>query len=318
MNRIFIGSSTEGFEIADKISNGIADIADIKLWKDVFELGKSNYENLASQIAFYDYAILIATSDDVTISRKKKSDSARDNVLFEFGLFSGGLGRDKALYVMEEGIKIPSDLLGVSLPQIKKKNDPDFTKSIENCISEIKNYIKSKEQTFNLGFLPSTALAYGYFKNFVERTVQRLLEDKVEKKKFKLENGTSFIIDDIKFTVLIPDDLSDDMFNKVKAKRLKSGWQKMKVDPKDVRDYDFSIDVSKAENGLLHLVDIPLTLNALNLSIELYTQKNHIGKNEKEMLLESREIRNFKRTLEYLVQKSSIAWDIVDIEIVDV
>ncbi len=182
----------------------------------------------------------------------------------------------------------------------------------------IQKHIIGKENTYDLGFLPSTALAYGYFTNFVERTVERLLEDKLERKTFHLQNGTYFQISDLKFSILIPNDLSNDMFKKVKAKRLKDGWQKLKVDPKDVRDYDFSIDISKAAEGELHLVDIPFTLNALNKAIDLYSRKEHIGKDEKETLLEYREIRNFKRTLEYLISTSSITRDIVKIEIVEI
>lgn len=316
--RIFIGSSSESIYVAKKIASGLKGIAEITLWTDAFEFGKSNYQNLISQIAFYDYAILVATADDVVTSRKTKFDSARDNVLFEFGLFAGGLGKEKAFYVIEKGIKIPSDLLGITLPSILKKTDKNFSKSVETCIEEIKKYIKAKENTFHLGLLPSTALAYGYFKNFVEKTVERLLEDKAEKKEFHLENKTTFKIKKLKFTVLIPDDLSDNMFTKVKAKRLKSGWQKLKVDPKDIRDYDFSIDVSKVKDGLLHLVDIPFTLNALNLALDFYTEKNHIGKNEKENLLERREIESFKQTLEYLIKKSAIAKKIVEVDIVEI
>ena len=68
----------------------------------------------------------------------------------------------------------------------------------------------------------------------------------------------------------------------------------------------------------MHLVDIPLTLNALNRAIELYSKKEHIGKSTKENLLEYREIRNFTKTLEYLVSKSSLTKGIVDIEVVDI
>lgn len=315
---IFIGSSKEGLPVAEGIKDRLKDFAEIKLWTDAFDIAKSNYENLSTQIALYDYAVLIATADDTIVSRKKTSKGARDNVLFEFGLFAGGLGRSRALYVLEKGSKIPSDLLGITLPIIAKKDDPELNASIDTCAEEIRRHVTDKENTFDLGFLPSTALAYGYFNNFVEKTVERLLEDRVDGKEFTILNDQKFKIKDLKFTILIPNDLSDDMFKKVINKRLKDGWLKLKVDPKHVRDYDFSVDISKAANGELHLVDIPYTLNALNMAIELYSSKQHLGKNVRETLLEYREIRNFKRTLEYLIKKSSITRDIVGIEIVDI
>ncbi len=108
--KLFVGSSSEGKPIADNIVIAMTDIAEVDIWSTIFEYGVSNYDSLLSQISFYDYAILVATADDVTTSRAKSFDTARDNVLFEFGLFAGGLGREKVLYVVEDGVKVPSDL----------------------------------------------------------------------------------------------------------------------------------------------------------------------------------------------------------------
>lgn len=315
---IFIGSSVEGKNVADEIVKQLRGFSECKLWTKAFETGKSNFENLLGQIAFYDYAILIATADDVIISRKKKQKTGRDNVLFEFGLFTGGLGHSRVFYIMEKNIKIPTDLSGITLPFIPGIGDATFDKAITDCVSEIKSHIANKEKTFDLGFLPSTALAYGYFGNFVARTIERLLEDKHAKKKFTLAGNKKFQIEDLKFTILIPNDLNNDMFPKVKAKRFIDGWEKLKVAPKEVRDYDFFVDVSKAVNGELHLVDVPLTLSALHKSLELYSKKQHIGKNIKEQILEEREIRNFKRTLEYLINHNAFTKGIVTVEVVDI
>ncbi len=315
---IFIGSSKEGLQVAKQIEKEFEGFAHCKLWTDAFDFGISNYDNLIKQIALYDYAILIATADDLLESRKQKFDSVRDNVLFEFGMFAGGLGKNRVFYVVEAGTKIPSDLSGITLPFLPKRSSVKFSQAVTDLVGKIREHIVGKENTFDLGFLPSTALAYGYFTNFVERTVERLLEDKADDKVFALKDSSEFKIKNLKFLILIPSDLSDDMYKKVSAKRLKDGWQKMKVDPKHVRDYDFSIDVTKVSEGELHLVDIPFTLNALNLAIELYSRKEHLGKNTRETVLEYREIRNFKRTLEYLIKRSALARDIVHIEIVNI
>jgi predicted nucleotide-binding protein len=73
---------------------------------------------------------MVATADDVVTSRHHSFDSPRDNVLYEFGLFAGGLGRNKVFYVVEQGIKIPGDLSGITLPTILKKTDGDFEKKL--------------------------------------------------------------------------------------------------------------------------------------------------------------------------------------------
>ena len=222
--RVFIGSSTEGIDVVKIIEKKLDGFAEVEVWKNTFDFGKSNLENLVSQIALYDYAILVATADDLTLSRDNVYDAARDNVLFEFGLFSGGLGRDKVFYIIEENVKIPSDLNGISLPQIKPKNSDRFEASVIDCTNQIIASIEDKELIFDLGFLPSTALAYGYFVNFIEKTATRLFEDRKAKKIFHLENGQDFTFQNLKITILVPDDLSNNMFDKVRAKRLRDSW----------------------------------------------------------------------------------------------
>lgn len=315
---IFVGSSSEAKDIAGQIAKSLEYFAEVKIWTDAFDIGKSNYDNLASQVALYDYAVLVATGDDETISRKEQKSSPRDNVVFEFGLFAGGLGRNRVFYVLEKDTKLPSDLLGITFPRLPKSRGAEMDQAISDTVKGIQQHIAAKENTFDLGFLPSTALAYGYFTNFVEKTVHRLLEDKKSGKEFHLEDGTKFKLEEIIFDILIPDDLSDDMYNKVRAKRLKDNWAKIRVDPKDVRDYDFSIDVTRAKDGVLHLVDIPFTLNALYKAVEMYSGKVHLGKDIKETILERREIRNFQRTLDYLTSKSALAKGLVKTSIVDI
>lgn len=315
---IFIGSSSEAKDIAIQLGKSLEDFAEVKIWTEAFDIGKSNYENLTSQVALYDYAVLIATGDDEIISRKEQKSSPRDNVVFEFGLFTGGLGRNRVIYILEKDTKLPSDLLGVTFPRLPKSKGTEMDQAIKDSAQSIREHIISKENTFDLGFLPSTALAYGYFVNFVERTVQRLLEDKKSNKEFHLEDGTTFKLGEIAFDILIPNDLSDDMYNKVVAKRLKDNWAKIKVDPNGIRDYDFSIDVTSAKDGLMHLVDIPFTLNALYKAVEMYSGKMHLGKDVKETIFERREIRNFQKTLDYLISKSSLAKGIVKTAIVDI
>ncbi|MCT1526916.1 hypothetical protein M3B42_20145, partial [Sphingobacterium hotanense] len=58
---IFIGSSKEGLEVAKYFESRLVDDCKVVLWPDIFELSKSNLDNLVSQIPFFDYAVLIAT-----------------------------------------------------------------------------------------------------------------------------------------------------------------------------------------------------------------------------------------------------------------
>jgi hypothetical protein len=60
--------------------------------------------------------VLVLTADDLTISRGTERPAARDNVLFELGLFVGGLGRERTfmLYDRTHPPALPTDLAGVT------------------------------------------------------------------------------------------------------------------------------------------------------------------------------------------------------------
>ena len=343
--QVFIGSSTESKDIASKIAAELADIADCKIWTEQFEFGNSAYEDLVNKLALYDYGILVAAYDDVTKSRGATKGSPRDNVIFEFGLFAGRLGRKRSFLFAESGVKIPTDLNGITLPfyksprkkgvfDFRKKEDikNEHLKSIANLCGQIKKYIESRDSIFDYGFLPSTSLAYGYFNNFILRAISNLIESKVlhlaapegDKKGIQLLgdggsqslNGMKF--EDLKLTILIPDDLGADMFDKVKAHRRTAKWTMVKIDAGAFRPFDFYVHLEKSRNGVLELSDIPITLNALNDSIRSYIGKSYIGFSEAEKLLELREIRVFKRVLEHLIKSNPITKNRVSLEIVDV
>ena len=116
--RVFIISSAESLEIARVVQNAFAhdDFLTV-VWTDgVFRVTNYTLQSLEDEVNASDFAIAIAHADDETHFRGKDWPSPRDNVIFELGLFMGRLGRHRAV-LMEprgEGIKLPSDLAGVT------------------------------------------------------------------------------------------------------------------------------------------------------------------------------------------------------------
>lgn len=86
------------------------------LWKDpdVFLPGHSVWDTLVNLNPAY--ALALVTPDDTAKIKAKDYVMARDNVIFEYGLFVGKLGRDKTFFVTpdnEPNLRTMSDLLGV-------------------------------------------------------------------------------------------------------------------------------------------------------------------------------------------------------------
>jgi CRP/FNR family cyclic AMP-dependent transcriptional regulator len=115
---LFIGSSNEGLAIAQEIHRNLrAKPVVPRIWSDgVFQASRTAIESLIALAQEADFAVLVLTADDITISRRSKKVSPRDNLIFELGLFMGAIGRERVFILKPHhlDIKIPSDLLGIT------------------------------------------------------------------------------------------------------------------------------------------------------------------------------------------------------------
>lgn len=313
--RIFIGSAAEGLPVARLVQEYLSEWADAVLWNEgVFSFNSSYFETLLRSASLYDLGVLVATGDDFTRSRDKPFRSARDNVLFEFGLFLGRLGPRKAFFLREEGTKLPSDFFGISLPAFPPSGvGSAHNEMVRDACTKIREFVARQARTFDLGLLPSVSLASGYFTNFVQRTSDRLFETREVQ-----VNEETVRFDDFTFTILIPDDLSSDMYDKVKAERRTRQWQSIKIDAGGLRPYDFHVDLSRRDDGRIEIFDIPITLNSLHQSIQQYLKVGHIGRDHDEAMLEHREITAFTSVLNELIRANAITRTRVRTEVVDV
>jgi predicted nucleotide-binding protein len=115
--RIFIGSSTEGLPVANQIQASLQYEFETAVWNQgtVFGLGTATLEALESAVLSYDFGIFVFTPDDEVHMRNQTKQIARDNVIFELGLFIGKLTRRRAFVVQPRGaLALPSDLSGIT------------------------------------------------------------------------------------------------------------------------------------------------------------------------------------------------------------
>jgi predicted nucleotide-binding protein len=114
--RLFIGSSSEGLKVAKAVFACVADQVEATLWhQGLFVPGQYPLEILEQQLDRHEFAIFVASSDDLIMKRGAISNVARDNIMVEFGLFAGVLGR-RCVFIIcpsEPKIDLPSDLLGI-------------------------------------------------------------------------------------------------------------------------------------------------------------------------------------------------------------
>lgn len=296
--RIFIGSSGEGLDVANHIKSELQNDFEVYLWTDdIFKANKSFLDTLLKEAGYFDFGVLVATKDDYSKSRDKSFEVPRDNVVFEFGLFLGRLGPSRAFIIQEEDAKLPSDLLGITVPRFKRSADITKSDTLNAEIQKIKQTIHEKFTLGELGLLPSTALAIGYYFNFIATVCEALQSKKeieVEGRKFK----------QFEVNVVLPAALDSDIKKRATIYFRKNELKQIQFDSSG-RSFPVFVTYDNSEGSVLKLYDMPTTLNGIDKAIEMYMQKGHIGKTAQQTLLEERELRNFQQTLQNLINNDA-------------
>jgi hypothetical protein len=112
---VFVGSSSERLPLVTELVLTLEDKAAVKEWKRAFTPGEMTLNALMARANEADFAVFIFGPDDWTESRSVGSESPRDNVVFEAGLFGAVLGWSRCIIVHAKGVKLPSDLEGLTL-----------------------------------------------------------------------------------------------------------------------------------------------------------------------------------------------------------
>jgi len=142
---LFIGSSSEGLKVAEYLQQALEGHCEATIWSQgVFGLSLGTLESLVAACKQFDFAALILTPDDMVTKRGSRNRAARDNVLFELGLFMGSLGRERTfiVYCRDEKIDLPSDFAGVIAAKFPKREDDNMAAAIGPVAVKIREVIK--------------------------------------------------------------------------------------------------------------------------------------------------------------------------------
>jgi predicted nucleotide-binding protein len=103
-------------QVENVIRRCVNDI-EIVMLSEQANLGRTIIEKFESYARSASYAVILMTADDVGGLRDSETPQlrsrARQNVLFELGYFAGKLRMKKITILCEDGIEIPSDVVGV-------------------------------------------------------------------------------------------------------------------------------------------------------------------------------------------------------------
>jgi hypothetical protein len=126
--RLFVGSSRESLPFAYAVQENLEYDAFVKVWRQgVFRISNYGLDSLVEALRSHDFGVFVFAADDRVIMRHKRYGAVRDNVLFELGLFMGGLGRDRTFVLVPRGVDLhlPTDLLGLNAAEYDPTPAPD-------------------------------------------------------------------------------------------------------------------------------------------------------------------------------------------------
>lgn len=126
MTGVFIASSTEARPYAEMAARTIAEEgATPHLWwsERSFPPGLTLVESIWQLMDNLQAAVVIVTPDDKVMRRGAMAFQANSNVLLEYGLFSGRLGRRNVVIVEVGNVALPSDLGGMKSIRIRPRDE---------------------------------------------------------------------------------------------------------------------------------------------------------------------------------------------------
>lgn len=140
--KIFLGSSSEAENFMEDIAYQLQTIGCSTLrWnedgKEIFPAGHNIIDSLIKLTRNVDAAVFIFNEDDIIWNEKSSlgsESSVRDNVLLEYGLFAGFLGKEKVCIICKGIPHIPTDLLGIKYID-GEKEDMIIKKQLKDWIN---------------------------------------------------------------------------------------------------------------------------------------------------------------------------------------
>jgi len=151
--KIFIGSSNQGLEYANKIKEYFDNDKnyDAHVWTSEFTKNNVTIECLEKILQNFQYSIFVFTPDDtITIEKdgsKTEKKIPRDNVIFEYGLFYGKYSRTKTFLVLpqdyETTMKTMSDIKGLN-PYTYTDDQTNILNAVTTACNSIIEEIKKQ------------------------------------------------------------------------------------------------------------------------------------------------------------------------------
>src|SRR5687768_12160766 len=111
--RVFVGCSSGApvYRLAQAVQQNLKDEARVILWgQDAIPPGENIIDGLLHNLDVSDFGVFLFTPDDTVVIQGVEQRAIRDNVLLEFGMFLGRLGKRKSFFIRPnmQNLRLPT------------------------------------------------------------------------------------------------------------------------------------------------------------------------------------------------------------------
>ena len=131
--------------VAQGVKANLEALAEVRVWnEDLFEPGRFTLDELLGFTQAFDFAVFVWSGEDGVTSRDQSFLAPRDNLILEAGIFYGALGKERVFLVVPLGskIKVPTDLLGLTLVNYRTPTDGNYRAAVGSACSQISQMIQ--------------------------------------------------------------------------------------------------------------------------------------------------------------------------------
>lgn len=160
---IFVGSSSESLPLARQVTSILAHVAHVHCvdWPTIFHPGSVTFEALEAMLLRCAGAVFVASADDHHMIRGLDVGTPRGNVMLEFGLVAGRMGRENIAICQFGDVVLPSDLNGMTVIPMVPPADADeplvFKKAAEQKLK-----VWASRLLVTADRIPRTEIFHGY------------------------------------------------------------------------------------------------------------------------------------------------------------
>lgn len=282
------------FSAGESVRNGNVDYIKNKLeekdilcfdWRSLFKNAHNSEQiallpSLAKKIPTFDFALIVAEGvDSVKLRGSEVHGAIRDNVIFELGMCVMALGAERVILLVEEGVHIPDDLIGVGkigiecitfhslknseplnkVSSIIEKRSDSFADRFASQLNEIIEHIWVNAELISPVFVgAAVSSAEAYFLNFIVR----LLENTDRGFAFRSNPDKIYEFpENLKILILVPESINSLTVSDISEFYHNRGYDEFVIHAAGIRGLLFYGKFDEKNNSLV-ITDIPTSITA--------------------------------------------------------